>query len=111
MANGVLIIAASLLGVAIILAVFITQTLSSDASTIMGAIFIVLMIAFMVGLLLVVANTEEGFQVSGSTSEWMLAALISPWLALSICLFANPELDTGRSDYIDINDEKRMSRL
>jgi hypothetical protein len=69
------------------------------------------MIAFIVGLLLVAASSDDGFQVSGSTSEWMLAALISPGWALFLCFFANPERDAGYAEYIDINDERRMSRL
>ena len=63
----------------------------------------------MVGLLLVVACSEDGFQVSGSTLQWVLAAVFSPGIALFLHFFANSDRDTGRADYIDIRDEKRMS--
>ena len=111
MAYGVLVSMISLGGVVVTLAIFFTQTLGPDASAILSAIFIVLMIMFIVGLLLVVAYSEEGFQVSGSTLQWMLAAVFSPGFALFLYFFANPERDTGHEDYIDIRDEMRMSRL
>ena len=111
MAYGVLGIMVSLVGVVVILAVFITQTLSSDASAILSAIFIGLMVMFIVGHLLVVASSDDGFQVSGSTLEWMLAAMFAPGIALFLYFFANSERNTSRADYIDIKDEKRMSRL
>ncbi len=111
MSYGVLVITVSLVGIFVILAIFFTQTLGPDASAILSDIFIGLMIMFILGLLLVVAYSDDGFQVSSSTLEWMLAAIFSPGIALFLYLFANPERDTGLADYMDINDEKLMSRL
>jgi hypothetical protein len=110
-AYGVLVSLASLAGVVVALAIAITQTLGPDASAILSAVFIVLLIMIIVGLLLVVAHSDDGFQVSGSTLQWMLAAGFSPGIALFLYFFANPDRDTGRANYIDIGDEKRMSRL
>lgn len=110
-AYGVLVSTVSFVGAVFTLAIIFTQTLGPDASAILSAIFIVLIITFIVGLLLVVAYSDDGFQVSGSTLEWMLAAVISPGIALFLYFFANSDRDTGREDYIDIRDEKRMSRL
>jgi hypothetical protein len=111
MAYGVLVSMVSFAGAVVTLAIIFTQSLGPDASAILSAIFVVLIIMFIVGLLLVVANSDDGFQVSGSTLEWMLAALMSPGWALLLYFFANPERDAGHADYIDINDEKRISRL
>lgn len=111
MAYGVLVSMGSFAGVIVTLTISFTQTVSPYASAILSAIFVVLLIMFIVGLLLVVAASEDGFQVNGSTLEWMLAAVFSPGIALFLYFFANTERDSGRADYIDIRDEKRMSRL
>ena len=111
MACGVLVSVASFIGATIALAVIFTQTVSQDASTILSATSVVLMITIIVGLLLVVAYSDDGFQVSGSTLEWMIAAMLSPGAALFLFFFANPDRDGSHVDYIDITDEKRMSNL
>jgi len=111
MAHGVLVSIASFVGVVVTLAIFFTQILSPDASASLSVVFIVLLAMFIVGLLMVVAYSEDGSQVGDSTLQWMLAAVFSPGIALFLYFFANTERDSGRADYIDIRDEMRMSRL
>jgi hypothetical protein len=110
-AKGALVSMVSFVGIVITLAILLTQDLRPDASAILSVVCIVLLIMIIVGLLLVLVCSEDRLQVSGSPFEWMLAALISPGDAIFLYFFANTERDSGRDDYIDIEDEKRMSRL
>lgn len=108
MAFGVLTTLASIIGVIITALVLMDWSLDSDSPGVLYVLLMVFLVGTIVGMLIAIAYSEEGFRVEGSTLEWMIAAMLSPAVALS--LFFESE-EKSSPDYIDIHDDRRLSKL
>lgn len=73
---------------------------------ILAIIVIAILVAFLIGILVIISRQEE-LRIQGFTGEWMLAAAISPGAAIALALF---EEANRRADAID-PDDKRLRDL
>jgi hypothetical protein len=70
--------------------------------------FIILVIVWAGSLIAAVEYSESGWTIEGSTLEWIIAAMFSPFLTL-ILYFVSKDQEEGEA--IDPNDYERLGRL
>ncbi len=75
---------------------------------VLAGLMLLSLLVWVGALLASVAYSEDGWDVQGSTWEWMLAAFLSP--ALTFFMYANAK-EKERGEVIDLNDRERLAKL
>ena len=99
-----------LAGSFILLILFFPIVWMTDAgsSPLALAAFTILIILLFLSIVAAIGYSEEGWRIEGTTFEWIVAAVIAPFLTL-VLYFISKEQDKG--DTIDPSDIERMERL
>lgn len=82
----------------------------SGYSWFVGVVMILLAVVGLFGLLVGITFSHAGWEVEGSTLEWVLAAAISPFTTLIFYLFGKVAKE-NEEDRINPADHRRIGRL
>ena len=85
--------------------VWMTNVGSSPLAPAAFTILIMLLFASMVA---VIGYSEEGWRIEGTTLEWIVAAMIAPFLTLVLYFISKGQ---GKEDTIDPRDIERLEKL
>ncbi len=89
---------------------FSMLSVNSGYSMFVGVVMIILAVVALSGLLVGITFSRSGWEVGGSTLEWLLAAAISPFTTLMFYL-ASTRGKGDDEDAIDPIDRQRLDHL
>lgn len=81
------------------------STILLPGGGISAAIFTALCVVFLMSLLAVIKYSEGGRRVEGSTVEWIVTAVVSPFLALALHFVSRRQ---SRRETTDLRDNERF---
>jgi uncharacterized membrane protein len=85
--------------------VFLTDV---DSGPVASATFATIVIVYFGSVFAAVKYSEDGWRIEGSTLEWIVAAMIAPFLAILLYFVSKNQ---GREETIDLGDHERLERL
>ncbi len=78
------------------------------AGVVSGTVFTILCIVYFISVFVAIKYSRDGWRIEGSTLEWIVAAIISPFLALTLYFVSKRQ---EREETINPYDHERLERL
>jgi uncharacterized membrane protein len=99
--------AASLISIPMLMVTY--QAVSPSIYPILGIAVLLALLVFMVSAIAAIHYSATGGRVEGSTLDWIIATVISPYMALFLYLLGHWK---GKDkEAIDADDRRRLDRL